>query len=279
LREQPTKPSNFMFIETHAHLDFPQFSKDLEAVIQRAIDSGIEKIITVGTNLQSSRKALSIAERIPAVWAAVGIHPLEAHKRAQPFEKDLSGLLEHPKIVAIGEIGLDFHKFDPSLSPAEIEEQKKIQQEVFLSQLELAKEAKLNVIIHQRAAFHETLSLLSPYQGVLRGVFHCFVGTSKEASLLFSQGHLVSFTGIITFPNAQALRQTVLEIPLENMMLETDCPFLAPVPYRGKRSEPSHVRIIADEIAKIKKISLEEVAFHTTRRASEFFSFQNSKRN
>lgn len=120
-----------MFIETHAHLDFPQFSKDLEAVIQRAIDSGIEKIITIGTNLQSSRKALSIAEKIPAVWAAVGIHPLEAHKRAQPFEKDLSDLLDHPKIVAIGETGLDFHKFDPSLSPAEIEEQKKNTTRVF----------------------------------------------------------------------------------------------------------------------------------------------------
>ncbi|QSR87900.1 TatD family hydrolase [Methylacidiphilum caldifontis] len=263
-----------MFIETHAHLDFPQFSKDLEEVVKRAIDSGIDKIITIGTNLKSSRKAISIAERIPEVWAAVGIHPLEAHETPKGFEKELGELLDQPKIVALGEMGLDFHKFDPSLTADVIEERKKIQREIFQLQLALADQAHLNVIIHQREAFEETLSLLAPYKGKIKAVFHCFVGSIEDAKRLFDQGHFVSFTGIVTFPNAKDVRETLKATPLDKFMLETDCPFLAPVPFRGKRAEPSHVRRIAEEVAKIKAISLEEVAQCTSLTANSFFSFQ-----
>ncbi|QSR87625.1 TatD family hydrolase [Candidatus Methylacidiphilum infernorum] len=263
-----------MFIETHAHLDFPQFAKDLEEVVERAIASGIDKIITIGTNLKSSRRAIGIAEKIPAVWAAVGIHPLEAHEVSKDFEKELLELIDHPKVVALGEMGLDFHKFDPSLGQEQIEARKKRQREVFELQLSLAAQVHLNVIIHQRDAFEETLVVLAPYRDKIKGVFHCFVGGREEAKRIFDQGHLVSFTGIVTFPNAAQLRETLKSVPLDKFMLETDCPFLAPIPHRGKRAEPAHITRIAEEVAKIKNVSIEEVAQYTSLTASSFFAFQ-----
>lgn len=275
-------------IETHAHLDDPRFADDLDAVIARAQKAGVTRIITIGTSLESSRAALSIAERYPSVYAAVGVHPSYVEEEKADFISELRLLAKHPKVVAIGEIGIDyFHppshstetangKEDDSL-PDSLHSWKRNQSKAFQEQLELALKLGLNVIIHQRdekgssAAWEETLRLLEPYTGKLQAVFHCFVGTPEQALAVTAKGHLISFTGIITFKNAPLVRETAARVPLDRIMVETDAPYLAPVPHRGERAEPAHTRLVAEKIAEIRGLSLEEVAKVTTATAEKFF--------
>lgn len=284
-----------MLIDTHAHLDYPDFKQDLDSVLDQARDQGVSRVVAIGTNLDSSRAALRLAEEYSEVYAAVGIHPSEAQDAPDDVISPLRELAAHPKVAALGETGLDFHRLPSSrrihapdeatralgssstedkLSNIEDGHYISNQEIVFQQQLDLAVELGRNVVVHQRDAWKETLDFIKPYQGKLRAVFHCFVGTAAEAMELIGQGHLVSFTGIVTFKNATDLRETVREVPLESMMLETDAPFLAPEPHRGQRAAPGHVRLIAETIAKVKGVSLEEVAQTTTRTAEEFFNFK-----
>jgi len=284
-----------MLIETHAHLDYPDFANDLEVVLRRAADAGVTRIITIGTSVESSRRAIDLAEKYPAVYAAIGVHPTDVEQAEEDVFTPLRELAKNPRVVAIGETGLDYRQL-PSEKVAkekqvqvmtalrtetdeEIEAQirdgayKSKQASLFQQQLDLAVELGLNVVIHQRDAWEDTLKIMQPYTGKLRGVFHCFGDSLDQANEVLSLDHLVSFTGIVTFKNGAAVREVAAQVPLWKFMVETDCPYLAPVPFRGKRCEPAHTRIVAEAIAAARAVPLEEIAESTTETAEKFFRF------
>jgi TatD DNase family protein len=284
-----------MLIETHAHLDYPDFANDLEDVLRRAVEAGVTRIITIGTSIESSRRAIDLAEKYPGVYAAIGVHPTYVEQAEEDVFTPLRELAKHPRVTAIGETGLDYHQL-PSEKVAkekqvqvmtalrtetdeEIEAQirdgayKSKQASLFQQQLDLAVELGLNAVIHQRDAWEDTLKLMQPYAGKLRGVFHCFGGSIDQANEVLNLDHLVSFTGIVTFKNGAAVREVAAQIPLWKFMVETDCPYLAPVPFRGKRCEPAYTRIVAETIASARAVPLEEIAEATTETAEKFFRF------
>lgn len=261
------------FIDTHAHLDFPDFAADLPDILARAEKAGVDRIITIGTTLESSQRAVEIAENHPHVYAAVGWHPSYVTSAPENLPGAFADLLRHPKVVAIGEAGLD-HSRLPSKNggtPADDDAYKARQKSLFQQQLEWARETGLNIVVHQRECFAETLEVLRPFTAKVRAVFHCFVGTPSEAAQIRALGSLVSFTGIATFKNATVIRETLAATPLGEFMLETDCPFLAPVPHRGKRCEPAFVADLASFVAREKNCTMDELSAATNRAAESFF--------
>ncbi len=257
------------FFDTHAHLDYPDYAPDLNDVMARAAAVGIAKTISIGTSLESSRRAIQLAEKFPTVYAAIGWHPTEAAKAPEDLRPALRKLAKHPKVVAIGETGLDYHHLPGT--PEANAVYKRRQAEIFQQQMEVAIEFGLNCIIHQRDSFDDTLAQLKPLAGKVRGVFHCFGENVERMKKVLEIGSLVSFTGIVTFKNGQNVRDTVAATPLDKFMLETDCPYLAPVPYRGKRCEPAYVKEISETVAQVKMCPLEELSAATCRTAEEFF--------
>jgi TatD DNase family protein len=254
------------FYDTHAHLGFPDFAADLPEVVGRAAAAGIAKIITIGTDAESSAGAIRIAEKFPNVFAAVGWHPthvLDAPPDVRPVLRDLA---KHPKVVAIGETGLDYSRL-----PTDSESYKRRQAEIFSQQMEVAAELGLNCVIHQRQSFEDTMAQMRPFAGKTRGVFHCFSESVESLRQVLDMGSLVSFTGIVTFKNGQNARDALAGAPMGRFMFETDCPFLAPAPYRGKRCEPAYVGEISRLAAEIKKCSLEELSAATIATAHDFF--------
>lgn len=283
-----------MLTDTHCHLDFPDFNPDREAVVQRAADQGVARLVSIGTTLETSRAAIALAEKYPNVCATVGIHPNEAMEAPEQVYDLLLEMARHPRVAALGECGLDYHYLpsrtekaafasaDAALLSTSAEslqrqmaddEVKNRQASIFRQQLDLAVELGLNVVIHQRDSWADTLAILGDYQGKLRAVFHCFGGTLEEAEALVSQNHLVSFTGLVTFKNAQAVQQTAAKISEGNYMVETDCPYLAPVPHRGKRCEPAFTRLVAERLAHLRDCPLEKIARDTEATANSFFRF------
>jgi len=262
------------FYDTHAHLDYPDYQKDLPEVIARAQAAGIAGIISIGTSLASSERAIRLAGKFPIVFAAIGWHPAEAMKAPSGLRPALRELAKNPKVVAVGEIGLDYHHL-PSEKPggtaADDARYQQQQAEIFQQQIEVAIEAGLNCIIHQRDAFDDTLAQLKPFAGKVRGVFHCFGENADRMRRVLEIGSLVSFTGIVTFKNGQNVRDTLAATPLDKFMLETDCPYLAPVPYRGQRCEPAYVREISEVVAKVKGCLLDELSAATCNTAKEIF--------
>jgi TatD DNase family protein len=262
------------FFDTHAHLDYPDYTPDLPEVVARAKPAGITKIISIGTSLASSERAVRLAEKFPGVYAAVGWHPTEALSAPDDLRPALRKLAGHPKVVAIGETGLDYHHLPSERSEftaADDAHYKEKQAKVFRQQMEVATELGLNCIIHQRMAWDDTIAQLKPFAGRTRGVFHCFGETVERMQQVFEIGSLVSFTGIVTFKNARNVCDAVAAASLGKFMLETDCPYLAPVPYRGKRCEPAYVKEISETIARVKNCTLEELSEATCRTAVEFF--------
>ena len=262
------------FYDTHAHLDYPDFAQDLTQVIERATAAGIVKIISIGTDLASSRRAIALAERFANVYAVAGWHPSDAARAPADIRPDLRGLARHPKVVALGETGLDYHHLPsakPEHGPADDERYKERQADLFRQHLEVAAELGLNCVIHQRDAFEDTLAQLQPFATRVRGVFHCFANDATAMNRILAMNSLVSFTGIATFKNAQNVRDTMAVTPLGQFMLETDCPYLAPVPYRGKRCEPAYVKELSEVVAQVKGCSPAELAEATCRTAHEFF--------
>jgi len=261
------------FYDTHAHLGWKDFQADMEAVLQRAQAAGIEKIVTIGTDVENSRQAIQLAEKHENVYAAVGWHPSDAHEAPADFGSHLRALAEHPKVVAIGETGLDYFRLPEKSggSPEEDAAIKKRQAEVFEEQLAIAREFGLNCVIHTRESFSDTIEIVRRHAGKVRTVFHCFVEDAAAMQAVLETGGLVSFTGICTFKNAQTIRDTIAATPLDKLMLETDSPFLAPVPYRGKRCEPAYVKEISECVAAIKKCALAELSHATRATAHEFF--------
>ena len=285
-----------MLIETHAHLDYPDFANDFDDVLRRATEADVTRIVTIGTSVESSRRAVDLAEKYPNVYAVIGVHPTYVREGDEDVATPLRELAKSARVVAIGETGLDYHRL-PTLEAAkqkkvqvfsralqgETEEEveasiedgayKSKQASLFEQQLDLAVELGLNVVIHQRDAWDDTLEIMRPYSGKLRGVFHCFGGSLEQANEVLDLDHLVSFTGIVTFKNGASVREVAAKIPLEKFMVETDCPYLAPVPFRGKRCEPAHTRLVAESIAAARSLPLEEIARATTATAEQFFRF------
>lgn len=261
-----------MFIDTHAHITAEQFNADREDVIRRAQDAGVHSIVNPATNLDDSRRAIALAEKHSGVYACVGFHPHDAHKADDDALREIEELSNHPNVVAIGEIGLDFH-YD--FSPRDV------QRRVFQAQLEIAQRRNLPVVIHTRESEDETVALVEKaiataphwrnhregarYPGA-RGVFHCFSGDTAMAWKLINMGFFISFPGVVTFPNAARTAKVASDISLEHILLETDSPYLTPHPLRKKekRNEPKNIPLIAEKIASLQHLSVEDVA-RTTR--------------
>lgn len=256
-------------IDTHAHLDYEDFAADFDAVLERSRAAGVERILTIGTSVESSRRAVELAAQHPMIHAVVGVHPTTADEAPADMVEALRALTTQPRVAAIGETGLDYHRLPEGEEARNV--LKTTQAEVFRAQLDLAAEARLNVVIHQRDAWEDTLAILRAYTGRLRGVFHCFGGTPAQADEVLALGHLVSFTGIATFKNAAVVRETAAHVPADRFMVETDCPYLAPVPFRGKRCEPAHTRETAVAVAQARGETLEDLAARTTATAGAFF--------
>jgi TatD DNase family protein len=250
-----------MLFDTHAHYDDPQFDGDRDALLAAMPSSGIVYIVNAGSSLTSSRLGLELAEKYPFVFAAAGVHPHEAKTMDDTTIAELEKLLSHPKAVAVGEIGLDYH-YD--LSPRDVQKKR------FREQLELARSFSLPVIIHERESTQDVLDILCDYPDV-RGVFHCFSGSWETAKLLLDRGWYLSFTGVITFKNARRSHEVILKMPKDRLMIETDCPYLAPEPMRGRRNSSLYLRYVAEKLGEILGMPFEETAALTTDNGKRFF--------
>jgi TatD DNase family protein len=260
--------------DTHAHLSRPEFEADVTEVITRAADAGVARIVSIGTDLASSVRAIKLAEEYPNVFAVVGWHPTHALEAQEDLRPALHELARHPKVVALGETGLDYYRRpgrEAGAAGADFEPYKARQAALFRQHLEVAAELGLGCVIHQRDALEDTLAQVQPFAGRVRGVFHCFADDAAAMRRVLALGSLVSFTGILTFKNSQTIRETLAATPLEQFMLETDCPFLAPAPYRGKRCEPAYVKDTAQVAAQVRGCSLEELSAATCATAQKFF--------
>ena len=237
-------------IDSHAHLDAGQFASDLPQVLERARQKGLRYIVTVGTDLLSSIRAIELASRYSFVYTSIGVHPHHADKVEETALKKLKDLARQPKVVAIGETGLDYYR-NYSPRPA--------QQKLFRELISMAKEVGLPLIIHQRHAQEELTTIMDEEEGwKAGGVMHCFSGSEEHARRCLEKGFYLSFAGNITFPKATLLRRVIKETPMERILIETDSPYLAPLPYRGRRNEPSYVEMVAEKIAELKGLSVEQ---------------------
>ncbi len=258
-----------MLIDSHAHIQGKEYAGEVEAVIARAREAGVEKIIAVGGagDMSSNTEAIALAKTFPDIYATVGMHPHDAKDVGADELKKLKELAAAPKVVAVGETGLDYY-YDHS--PREV------QRRVFAEFIHLARETGLPIVVHERDAANDAAQLLrGEGEGKIHGVIHCFTGDYEAACAYLNLGFYISFTGIITFKNAEPLREVVRKVPLERMFVETDSPYLTPVPHRGKRNEPAYVRYVAETIANLKRISLEEVARVTTQNVQALFDMRS----
>ncbi len=252
-----------MLIDTHAHIHDPRFDSDRDAVIERARNAGVEVMVTVGTDLGNSRAAVALAEQHSFIYATVGVHPHEVKGLTAEALAELRVLGDHPRVVAYGEIGLDYY-YDHS--------PRDIQRERFKDQLSIARALDLPVVIHTRDAQEDTLAILKEEWKDRPGVFHCFTGDPAYATQALHLGFMVSFSGIVTFPKATELREAVRVVPLDRLLIETDCPYLAPIPHRGKRNEPSYLPAIAETVAAERSsTSLDDIARASSDNAKQLF--------
>lgn len=256
-----------MLIDSHAHLEMPEFAQDRKNVIQRAHNGGVDYILTIGIDIEACQQAISLAEEFEFVYAVLGVHPHNAKVIDEGTYRILRGLTRHDKVCALGEIGLDFFR---NISPHDVQIKR------FRELIGLARELKLPIVVHDRDAHQETLSILKEERAFeVGGVIHCFSGDYEMASKCLDMGFHISIPGTITFNKAASLQELVRDIPLEWILIETDSPFLAPVPFRGKRNEPSYVQYVADKIAQIKHLDFEEVARVTSQNAKALFHLPN----
>ncbi len=251
-----------MLVDTHAHLQWASFDRDREEVICRAREVGVENIVNIGFDVEGSKKAIELAEKHAGVSATVGIHPHNASQLNQDVLNVLRKLSENPKVVAIGEIGLDYYR---NLSPRES------QKKAFEAQLSLAEELRLPVVIHDRNAHADILEILSRLKGKMKIIMHCFSGSREMAEQCLRYGFYISFAGPVTFPNARRLHEAARMISVNKILLETDSPWLAPQEVRGKRNEPAFLPFIAKKMADLKGISMDKLAEATTKNAREAF--------
>jgi TatD DNase family protein len=252
-----------MWIDSHTHLNDEAFQEDYPAVIGAAIDNGVEAMLVVGCDLISSQRAIELAKEYPMLWATVGVHPHDAKTWDQESANELQAMLAEPRVVAVGEIGLDYHYL---YSP------KEDQLKAFKEQLQIAKAYNKPIIIHNREAHLDTYTLLTTERvGPAGGVMHCFSGSRELAVQFLEMGLHLSFAGPLTFANADKLRSVAAEIPLERLLVETDCPYLTPYPFRGGRNEPLRVALVGEKLAEIKQLTVSEVMRVTSNNSRALF--------
>lgn len=251
------------FIDTHCHLHFPDYQTDIESVIDKARSSGVKYFVNVGTDLESSKASIALSEQYDFIYATAGIHPHDA-KDATPEDMcQIAGLLKHPKIVAIGEVGLDYYR---NLSPADV------QIKILIQFFDLSKQSGLPLILHIRDAYQEAVDLLKKhFKPPVRAVSHCFSGNKEVMEKLLDLGLFISFAGPVTYKKNDALREAAKHCPLDRIVLETDAPFLAPQSNRGKRNEPAFLMETAQKIAEIKGISVDELGAATSKNCEALF--------
>ncbi|MCX7875040.1 MAG: YchF/TatD family DNA exonuclease [Melioribacteraceae bacterium] len=252
-----------MFIDTHAHLFYHNFENDLDKVIERAKNSDVNFIIVPGTDIETSKKAIELADKYDIIYAAVGVHPHDTKDWNNSLIQQIEELATHKKVVAIGEIGLDyFYDFSP----------KEKQIEAFTSQIDISLKMNKPIIVHNRDANFDMMNIIRSYKGSnLKAQFHCFAGSLEDARELIELRHYISFTGNITFKNMSSLRSILSRVSVENLLLETDSPFMTPVPHRGERNEPSNVKLVAEKIAEVHNLRTEDVARTTSYNAFKLF--------
>jgi len=266
-----------MFVDSHAHLDGKQFDSDREQVIARAREAGVRTMVAIGNgdgppNLDAG---VLLADKYPFLYATIGIHPHEARLASDHAYQEIERLARHPKVIAWGEVGLDYY-YDHS--PRETQKQ------VFVRQMELAAAAKLPIVIHCRPsdnsenAWEDCLQLIQEQWAAkgIGGILHCFTGSWPHAKRALDMGFMISFAGNVTFPKAQQIRDAAAEVPLDRMLIETDCPYLAPIPYRGKRNEPAYVKETARKLGELRGLSMEEMGEQTTRNFYNFFKISET---
>lgn len=252
-----------MFIDTHAHLFYPNFNGEVDQVIERAKQAGVDYIIVPGTDIATSIQAIELAEKYDSVYASVGVHPHDSAKWDDSFIPKLEELSKKNKVVAIGEIGLDYY-YD--FSPRDI------QIKAFEEQIKLALKQNLPIIVHNREANEDIMNIVRKYKDSgLRAQFHCFAGSIADARELVEMHHYISFPGIVTFKNAESVRKVLSRVAIENLLLETDAPFMSPIPHRGERNEPAYIKLVAEKIAEVHHLSIEDVGRTTSYNAFKFF--------
>jgi TatD DNase family protein len=254
-----------MLVDSHCHLDFPDFAPELDAVVARAAAAGVGRMVTISTRVRRHAQVLAIADRFPSVTCSVGTHPHHAHEELDITADDLIARANHPKVVAIGEAGLDYH-YDNSPRDA--------QEQGFRSHIAAARATGLPLVIHTREADNDTARILEEesQKGAFRAVLHCFTGGPELARRALALGHYISFTGIVTFKNSGALREIAKSLPADRFLVETDAPYLAPLPYRGKRNEPAYVVEVAKVLADVRGVSAEDIGRQTTENFFKLFS-------
>lgn len=252
-----------MFTDTHAHLFYKNFSGEVDWVIERAKQASVDFIIVPGTDLATSRQAIELAEKYDCVYASVGVHPHDSKEWNEPIINELEEIAKHKKVVAIGEIGLDyFYDFSP----------RDIQIKAFEGQIELALKLKLPIIVHNRESNNDIMNITRKYKDSgLRAQFHCFAGSVADARELIEMHHYISFPGIVTFKNAESVRHVLSRVAVENLLLETDSPFMTPIPHRGQRNEPAYINLIAEKIAEIHHLTIADVGKATSYNAYKLF--------
>ena len=249
-------------VDTHAHIYDKQFKPDFDEIIDR-ISKELEFIVSIGYDLESSEKSVDLAEKYPFIYGVVGVHPTEIKKYSDTVERKLEELARNEKVVAIGEIGLDYHW---------MEDPKEEQEEIFRRQMELSRRVGLPVVIHTRDAMEDTVKILEDYKDV-GGIMHCYPGSYETAEKLIDR-YYFGIGGVVTFKNNKVTKETVKKLPIEKIVIETDCPYLTPEPFRGKRNEHVYVRYIAEEIARIKEMPLEKVIEITTGNAKKVYNIK-----
>ncbi len=258
-----------MLIDSHAHLDMKQFDSDRDQVIDRALSADVRHIITVGIDIKSSLNAVKLTTHYPSIFATTGIHPHNADNANKNDLEQIALIAQQDKIIAIGEIGLDFFRNRSA---------RQNQIEVFTQQLDLAISLNLPVVIHDREAHTETVNILSSFKrNGLHGMIHCFSGDYKLAHTFIKMGYYISIPGTVTFNNASQIQDVVRRVPLNKLLLETDAPFLTPLPHRGKRNEPSYIVHTAQKIANLRGISFEEISYQTSKNVCELFNLSFSE--
>lgn len=260
-----------LFVDTHCHLDYPSFENDLESVVQHASDAGVYRIVVPGLNISSSYEAVRLAEKYESIYATIGVHPSDVDDYSEKQIPDLYSLAKHPRVVGIGEIGLDYyHRSD----------NKDLQLFVLNQMLEISRLTNKPVILHSRNALTELMDIITEWHNVnqtssCRGIFHAFEGTFEEAQALVNLGFLLGAGGPVTYKNAKIKHEVFSKIGLSNIVLETDAPFLPPQEYRGTRNEPQFIPLIAKKIAELQDSSLEKVAIVTTQNALNLFNWED----
>jgi len=250
-----------MYFDTHAHYDDKRFNDDRDELLSSMPDAGVSLILNSGSSLRSSKFGLTLAAKYSFMYASVGVHPHDSKSMTEETIAELEELLSHPKAMAVGETGLDFHY---NFSPPEVQKKR------FREQLELARHVKKPVIVHERESLRDTLDIIHDFRD-LTGVFHCFSGSWETAKIILDMGWYLSFTGVVTFKNARRAIEVLEKMPSDRIMLETDCPYLAPEPKRGRRNSSLYLRYIAEKVAQVRGISLEEAAALTKENGMKFF--------